>query len=97
MATQGRRIWPDAAGWLPVAELHEPATYGRATNPQAKGRAGWWNVTCPDGRGGTLNPDVHAITEHEDGTISVHPSIDLSQRIPSGWHGWLERGVFRSC
>lgn len=45
---------------------------------------------------GSLNPELHSVTEHEDGTITVSPSIDLSQRDPTFWHGWLERGVFRS-
>jgi hypothetical protein len=34
-----------------------------------------------------------SITEHDDGTISVLPSI----MDPDGWHGWLERGVWRSA
>lgn len=54
------------------------------------------------------NGNRHVITEHDDGTISVGGSIlghtIESQRIggvgpiTSGeWHGWLERGVWRSC
>lgn len=53
------------------------------------------------------NGNRHVITEHEDGTISVGGSI-LGHNIPSQriggvgpissgvWHGWLERGVWRS-
>lgn len=36
--------------------------------------------------------DGHEVTEHEDGTISVYPSI-LCRAC--GWHGYLERGVWR--
>jgi hypothetical protein len=40
-------------------------------------------------------PVVHAweITEHEDGSISVLPSI----MDPTGWHGYLTNGVWRSA
>jgi hypothetical protein len=53
------------------------------------------------------NGNRHVVTEHEDGTISVGGSI-LGRDIPSEriggvgpistetWHGWLERGVWRS-
>lgn len=34
----------------------------------------------------------HQVTEHEDGTITVTPSIQC--RV-CGWHGYLERGVWR--
>lgn len=40
---------------------------------------------------------THTITEHEDGTVSVSPSI-LATIADHGhdWHGYLERGVWRS-
>ena len=94
--TQGQRIQADENGWLP-RDIERPATYGRATAEQTVGRrTGWWQITCPDGSGGSLNPEIHTIVEHEDGTITVSPSIDVSQRKPGGWHGWLRRGVFES-
>ncbi len=87
-----------ADGWLDPAEIDRPARYGRATAPRAqKSRAGGWQVTTPDGHVGSLNPDVHHVEEHEDGTITVTPSLDMSPRHPGGWHGWLRRGVFVSC
>ena len=52
----------------------------------------WW-VRDPLGRPGTLNPELHAVTEHEDGTITVEPSI---WDYPDGWHGWLRQGVWTS-
>lgn len=38
----------------------------------------------------------HAITEHDDGTVTVSPSI-LATSADHGhdWHGYLERGVWR--
>lgn len=36
------------------------------------------------------------ITEHDDGTISLSPSLDYRLTPPDrGWHGWLEHGVWR--
>jgi hypothetical protein len=90
----GRRVMPDADGCVKSAAVSAPGSYGRSTALFC-GREtsqNWWQVTAPDGSGCTLNPSVHAVTEHEDGTITVHPSI-----VTSTWHGWLERGVWRSA
>jgi hypothetical protein len=38
----------------------------------------------------------HEVTEHEDGTITVSPSILIRRGRGKEWHGWLERGVWRS-
>jgi hypothetical protein len=73
----------------------------------------WW-IRDPWGRVGRLTS--HTITEHEDGTITVSPSIfdkdgspptqeelqqwGIAAIVPgpgaTGWHGWLEHGVWRS-
>lgn len=37
----------------------------------------------------------HRVVEHDDGTITVSPSIMVSQGQPDQWHGFLERGVWR--
>jgi hypothetical protein len=63
---------------------------------------GTWNIFLPDERAkpewdgflGALGG--HTVIEHEDGTITVTPSI----LITDGWtkctrHGHLERGVWR--
>jgi hypothetical protein len=80
----------------------------------------WWYIRDPWGRVGRLT--THTIQEHEDGTITVAPSIydkdggsltqeeivQLRERYPDiptiapglgndGWHGWLERGIWRSA
>lgn len=94
--TQGIRVMPNADGWL-SREIDLPARYGRVTAEKGqRGSVGWWQVTTPDGSLGCLDPSVHTITEHEDGTITVEPSLNMSKRKPGGWHGWLRRGVFES-
>ena len=54
-----------------------------------------WMVRTPNGHLGNLGN--HEVVEHEDGTITVSPSILVSD--PSGelWHGYLEGGVWRPC
>jgi hypothetical protein len=55
---------------------------------------GWWYCRTPNGERGNLGN--HDVTEHEDGTITVSPSIlvGATQDGP-GWHGYLERGIWR--
>jgi len=64
-----------------------------------KNERGEWEICTPNGRRG-LASEGHVVTEHEDGTISVVPSLlidplDLGTLKRPGWHGWLERGEFR--
>jgi hypothetical protein len=93
---QGRRVWPDERGFLRSEEMRAPGSYGRATRDFVKlhGEVGrrftWWDVRAPDGSSCILNPSIHKVVEHEDGTITVHPSI-----VTDTWHGWLENGVWR--
>ena len=57
-----------------------------------------WFCTTPNGLAGTLIK--HSVIEHEDGTITVSPSILVTSGRDHGqpsWHGWLERGVWREC
>lgn len=57
----------------------------------------WW-IYLP--RAGIGNLSRHAITEHEDGTITASPSILLTGHNcgkPMQRHGYLERGVWREC
>jgi len=91
----GRRVQPNADGWIPN-DL-QPGDYGQSIHPRAIGtRVGWWQCCAPDGSQGSISPDVHTVVEHEDGTITVSPSLDFSKRRAGAWHGWLERGVWRS-
>ena len=84
---QGRRVYPDAQGSLALAE----GDYG--FDP----KAGHWVIRPPGCHAGGI--PHHEVTEHEDGTITVSPSIVLwdsgKDGIMMSWHGYLERGVWR--
>ena len=53
-----------------------------------------WYAMTPSGMLAGLSD--HTVTEHEDGTISVSPSI-LVNDGQKDWHGYLERGTWRTC
>ena len=46
----------------------QPGDYG--LGPDGK----WW-LMAPDGARGTIDLTKHSVTEHEDGTITVSPSV----------------------
>ena len=82
----GRRTFP----------LTQPGDYGRVSGkkPDMVTDEIWdmhcrWQVKAPDGSLASLNPAIHTVTEHADGTITVEPSI-----VTSTWHGWLRAGVW---
>jgi hypothetical protein len=85
---------------LPDGEMEhdpfKPGTYGRL-KIGAKRRDWIWVCTTPNGHHGNLSG--HEVVEHEDGTITVSPSILISGGPDGGelWHGFLEHGVWRSC
>jgi hypothetical protein len=89
---KGRRL--SDADYLPRAEA-QPGDYWK--NPED----GFWVLIAPNGISGRLNPKIHTITQHDDGTITVTPSIVFDKSNPqpqdhlSYWHGHLERGVWR--
>ncbi len=95
MTVQGRRVYPREDGGLYLAE----GDYG--FDP----RAGCWEVRPPGQQAGSIRK--HEVTEHEDGTITVSPSIvlyDADELGPRGmaerrvaWHGFLERGTWRTA
>lgn len=70
-----------------------PGDYGRHPGD------GSWHARTPNGHLGNLSG--HEVVEHEDGTISVSPSILVTTREHGAdvelWHGYLERGVWRQC
>lgn len=71
-----------------------PGDYSRWDGP---GEVVAWHFRTPGGQGGILDAlSPHSVVEHEDGTITVTPSI-LQPNSPDGWHGFLERGVWREC
>lgn len=73
----------------------KPGEYGKWAHD------GNWYFCCPGGDGHLLaNLTNHTIAEHEDGTISVLPSILCTggrQGARVEWHGYLERGIAREC
>lgn len=73
----------------------EPGEYGFWPENEGLG----FFARTPNGHLGNLGG--HSVTEHEDGTITVSPSILVSATIGGVemqlWHGWLERGVWREC
>jgi hypothetical protein len=57
-----------------------------------------WFVRDPSGVPGNLTN--HTVVIHDDGTITVSPSILTTAHDGDRkalWHGWLERGVWREC
>ncbi len=78
----GRRVYINDEGHLPLAE----GDYG-------KDHMGTWFVRPPGQHAGGI-PE-HDVEEHDDGTITVTPSIvqcDYDGR--ELWHGWLRAGVW---
>jgi len=85
--TQGRRLRvPDGGKITDVAFAEGDYCQDPAT--------GVWYVRPPGSHLGVL--DGHHVEEHEDGTITVSPSIwwVAEENGGRGWHGWLERGVW---
>lgn len=79
---KGKRVYKDRDGNL----ILNRGDYGQ----DADGR---WLACLPNGLLGNLGG--HDVIEHEDGTISVSPSILTSDGQDRQWHGFLECGVWR--
>jgi hypothetical protein len=77
--------------------LWEPGDYGYSWEDVA-----WIGITPNDL---AANLGAHKITEHENGTITVEPSIEcwgrrtkeLARAEGAYWHGYLEAGVWRAA
>lgn len=88
---KGRRLYPPE----PTEDLPDPIPV------DAKHGDYWWSpvskrwfVYTPKGSVGDLS--LHQVTEHEDGTITVSPSILVDHWDPQKrWHGYLEHGEWR--
>lgn len=89
---KGRRVQTLAEFYDP--DQRQPGDYCKVLPEDEDGLAGkvTWYVCDPNGVVGRLVD--HIVTEHEDGTITVSPSI--LDAAPDGWHGYLERGEWRS-
>lgn len=84
--TLGKRVYPDEFGEFRLLS----GQYG--IDP----RDGLWKC-CPPGHlvGNLAN---HSVEAHEDGTITVTPSILITaydNDCEIKWHGYLERGIWR--
>jgi hypothetical protein len=76
-----KRVFPSNGGYLTLPNVD---CYG-------KDKDGMWYFRLEGHHGGTLEGS-HEVTEHEDGTISVRPSI-----AGIGFHGYLTKGVWEDC
>lgn len=60
-----------------------------------------WYAHCPCQGELIGNLSEHKVIEHDDGTITVSPSILVTWREHgieiTRWHGFLEKGVWREC
>lgn len=66
----------------------EPGEYGKDGDI--------WYACTPNGHLGNLS--AHEVVEHDDGTITVSPSILVKYAGADGeqlWHGYLEHGIWR--
>lgn len=78
----GKRVYLDERGHLRLGD----GDYG-------KDESGVWCARPPGHHMG--NFQNHKVTEHEDGTITVSPSILLTDENGE-WHGFLENGIWRT-
>lgn len=72
-------------GGKTVIWLLKPHARDETTPPRGRSIQ---HVACPP----------HSFVEEDDGTLTISPSIGDtagSQTDSDGWHGWLERGVWR--
>lgn len=76
------RRYPTGDSILPL----EPGDY--AKHPEN----GDWYAMTPNGHLAGLR--LHTVTEHDDGTITVDPSILVSTSDGPVYHGWLRAGVW---
>ena len=79
----GRRIYPTPG---PGTSVYAPGDYGKLSET--------WHACTPSGA--LANLANHTVTEHEDGTITVAPSILVTDGETS-WHGFLEHGIWRQA
>lgn len=84
---KGRRV-----GW--TSQILKPGEYAKLPD-------GTWHACAPPAKDDPLDRFVanlakHDVTEHDDGTITVVPSILVTHHDGKQWHGFLERGVWRS-
>ncbi len=87
---QGRRVYPPEYTQLKTSDI-EPGDYWKDES------MGWMCRSPIGGPVGSLR--AHDVTEHEDKTITVHPSIlitgyDEEKKEDFQYHGYLQKGVW---
>lgn len=82
---QMKRVYPSETGAL----IFAGGEYGQ--NPAD----GVWYLRLPGFHTGSL--ENHHVTEHEDGTITVSPSILHTDYDGRQAHGFLEHGIWRNA
>jgi hypothetical protein len=76
---------------LPDGEVdYRRVEAGDYWRPENRPEGEWW-ICDPLGNVGRISK--HTVVEHEDGTITVTPSI-AATGAEGAWHGWLTRGVW---
>lgn len=85
---KGRRVYAPEGQPLPIHDL-EPGDFGCYT----RDGLGTWYARTPNGH--IANLARHTVAEHEDGTISVSPSIaGEGGSLKTKWHGHLKNGIW---
>lgn len=82
----GRRIECPSSSWDAGECPYEPGDYW-------KDKAGDWRGVTPNGLPVWLKN--HQVAEHDDGTISVTPSILANGGKRNEWHGYLTNGEWK--
>lgn len=102
MITQGKRIFDKTRDAL---DRLQPGEYMLLDDPSGDYPSAWFCAcpgSMPDGSVILGALAKHKVTEHEDGTITVSPSILVSSPWAGNpyvehYHGFLERGVWRTA
>lgn len=71
--------------------------YAMEQGDYGKSPDGKWYCRVPAPRFGTGGLAKHQVIEHEDGTITVSPSILCTGYDGQQWHGYLEKGEWREA
>lgn len=80
-------------------QILAPGEYSKV--PEIGAYPAHWHACSPNGEHANLS--AHDVTEHEDGTITVSPSIGVFHSMEDhaagrfAYHGYLERGMWREC
>lgn len=73
-----------------IRELWGPDAVDGGYCPVERDGKRTWVVRTPNGHYGGLG--AHDVTENDDGTITVSPSILVSDNTGELYHGWLVNG-----